>query len=312
LLYFLVLLAVNFMWAFQFSGAKIATEELGPVAVALLPLALSTVLLAPIAFSLRKRQSVDGGRRGGMLGKFILLGVCGSTPAQVCLTIGLTRSLASNASVITLTIPVLTALMAVLLLGEKMTLVRWLSFAAAITGVVLVSDIDWHSVTLFSGGYLFGNLLIFMSCVGSAFYNSFSKKLLEVYTPVEVLLYSFIVSDATLLAVMLAFERSSIERLRGLGMIAWLNLLVLAIFSLSISMLLFFWVIQRIDVTQASLSIYLLPVFGVILSSLTLHERLTSQLVVGGSLVVVSTFLVTTYEERRKMRSVAGEVKSTS
>ena len=28
--YFLVLVLVNLMWAFQFSGAKIATERLGP------------------------------------------------------------------------------------------------------------------------------------------------------------------------------------------------------------------------------------------------------------------------------------------
>jgi drug/metabolite transporter (DMT)-like permease len=91
-----------------------------------------------------------------------------------------------------------------------------------------------------------------------------------------------------------------------LGPVAWLNLVALAVFSLSLSMLLFFWVIQRIDVTQASLSIYLLPVFGVILSAITLHEKLTTQLIVGGTLVFVSTFLVTTYEERRKFR--AGQV----
>ena len=89
---------------------------------------------------------------------------------------------------------------------------------------------------------------------------------------------------------------------------AWLNLLALAVFSLSTSMLLFFWVIQRIDVTQASLSIYLLPVFGVILSAITLHERITSQLAVGGSLVFISTFLVTIYEERTKGREALSEV----
>jgi drug/metabolite transporter (DMT)-like permease len=70
-------------------------------------------------------------------------------------------------------------------------------------------------------------------------------------------------------------------------------------------MVLFFWVIQRIEVTQASLSIYLLPVFGVLISSVALHEKITWQLVSGGLLVFVSTFLVTSYEERRKMVSNA-------
>ena len=302
-LYFFVLLAVNFMWAFQFSGAKIATEQLGPIAVALVPVALSTVLLVPIVLigNARRGPREIKVSRGEVLRDFVLLAVCGASPAQACLTIGLTRSLASNAAVLTLTIPVLTALMAVLLLGEKMTLVRWLSFAAAIAGVFLVSDIDWRSVALFQGHYLLGNVLVFLSCLGSAFYNSFSKKILESYSPTEVLLYTFIITDAVLLSLMLIFERSSFGRLAMLGPVAWLNLLVLAVFSLSMSMLLYFWVIQRIDVTQASLSIYLLPVFGVILSSITLHEKITTQLMVGGALVFVSTFLVTTYEERQKM-----------
>jgi drug/metabolite transporter (DMT)-like permease len=292
------------MWAFQFSGAKIATEQLGPIAVAFLPVAISTLLLFPVVLieNARRDRAQRHANRRGMVIEFMLIAACGSVPAQVCLTVGLTRSLASNASVLTLTIPVLTAVMAVLLLHERMTSVRWLSFVAAIAGVVLVSDIDWRSIALFRGTYLLGNISIFLSCLGSAFYNSFSKKLLEAYSPVEVLLYSFVASDAFMLILLLSFERTSFERLAALGAAAWANLLALAIFSLSLSMLLFFWVIQRIDVTQASLSIYLLPVFGVILSAITLHERLTPQLIVGGTLVFVSTFLVTTYEERRKLR----------
>ena len=303
--YFFVLLAVNFMWAFQFSGAKLATGQLGPIAVAFYPVALSTLLLIPVVLvqNARQRGAAAKAPRPGMVGRFLLIAACGSTPAQVCLTVGLTRSLASNASVLTLTIPVLTTVMALLLLHEKMTAVRWLSFAAAIAGVVLVSDVDWRSVALFRGTYLLGNVLIFLSCLGSAFYNSYSKKLLEVYSPVEVLLYSFAASDAFMTILLLVFERSSISRLAVLGPVAWLNLLALAVFSLSLSMLLFFWVIQRIDVTQASLSIYLLPVFGVILSAITLNEKLTPQLIIGGTVVFVSTFLVTTYEEQRKLRA---------
>jgi len=48
-----------------------------------------------------------------------------------------------------LTIPVLTAMMAVMLLGDRMTVIRWLSFALAISGVLMVSDIDWKSVSIF-------------------------------------------------------------------------------------------------------------------------------------------------------------------
>jgi drug/metabolite transporter (DMT)-like permease len=193
--------------------------------------------------------------------------------------------------------------MAVLLLGERMTAVRWVSFGLAIGGVLMVSDIDWHSVEIFRGTYLVGNLLILTSCLGSAFYNTYSKKLLQTLNPVQLLVYSFLVADLGLLLCMLLFERPSISQLLSLGLSVWGSLLTIAIFSLSVSMLLFFWVIDKIDVTQASLSIYLLPVFGVLLSTVFVRERLTSQLVLGGLLVFLGTFLVTVYEERRQMRA---------
>jgi drug/metabolite transporter (DMT)-like permease len=304
--YLVVLTLVNLMWAFQFSGAKLATERLGPVEVALIPLALSTILFAPLTRMGRgdkpRPQWSPLVRRD-----LFLASTLGIVPAQLGLTWGVEHSLASNASVLTLTIPVLTALMAVMLLGERMTSVRWLSFGLAIGGVLIVSDIDWRSVSLFKGTYLLGNLLILASCLGSAFYNTYTKKLLNTFNPVELLVYTFLVADIDLLVLMLAFEHPRLAELASLGSSVWASLLAIAIFSLSFSMLLYFWVIEKIDVTQASLSIYLLPVFGVLLSTLVVHERITARLVFGGLLVFTGTFLVTVYEERKRFRKASQE-----
>jgi len=302
--YFVVLLLVNLMWAFQFSGAKIATERLGPIAVTLIPLALSTVLFAPL-LRLGRNRKTPPRFTAAVWRDLALASTLGIVPAQLGLTWGVQHSLASNASVLTLTIPVLTALMAVILLGERMTAVRWVSFALAIWGVLMVSDINWSAVQIFRGTYLLGNLLIFASCLGSAFYNTYSKKLLETFSEIELLVYSFLLADAEILVLLLIFEPPSLARFTGLGAGVWGTLLAIAVFSLSLSMLLFFWVIGKIDVTQASLSIYLLPVFGVWLSTIFLREKITAQLVVGGLLVFAGTFLVTVYEERARRRAAA-------
>jgi len=302
LLYFVVLLLVNTMWAFQFSGAKIATAHLGPITVTFLPMALSTLFFAPFVVFRRRSPAPDAtpaSRREIVLG-FLAAGTLGIVASQLGLTWGVLHSLASNASVITLTIPVLTAALAAALLGEKMTGLRWVAFLLAIAGVLLVSDTNWNQVEVFRGRYLFGNLLILVSCFGSAFYNTYSKKLLQTFNPIEVMVYSYLVTDTVLLALMVLFEPTQWRLLLSLDAGVWLSLATIAVFSLSTSTILFFWVIERIDVTQASLSIYLLPVLGVAISAVTLHERVTSRLLAGGGLVLLGTFLVTTYEERRK------------
>lgn len=303
--YFLVLIAVNLMWAFQFAGAKIATENLGPLTVTVLPVILSTLLLLPFIFLKRKRPERPRPSPWRLAAECAILGIFGSLFSQLGLTWGVQRSLASNAAVLTLTIPVLTAALAAVMLGERMTRVRWISFLLAIAGVVMVSDIDWGSVELVEKGYLLGNVLIFASCAGSAFYNTFSKRLLQWLDPVEVLVYSFVATSAVLLPLALAREPESFRRVLELGWPVWLSLLTIALFSLALSMVLFLWVIDRIDVTQASLSIYLLPVFGVLISAVTLRESVTWELVAGGVMVFLSTFLVTIYEERKKAARAA-------
>jgi drug/metabolite transporter (DMT)-like permease len=298
--HFFILVLVNLMWAFQFAGAKIATAQLGPVTVTFLPLALSTLLLLPWALLSHRRRPTSDAGLATFWWQFLLLGVAGTVASQLGLTWGVARSLASNASVLTLTIPVLTAILAAVLLGERMTALRWLSFALAIGGVLLVSDIDWRSVNLTHSRFLPGNSLIFLSCIGSAFINSYSKKLLEQFSAAEVLVYSFSVADVVLFALIVFLEPDSLGRLAAIGWSAWISLLLIAVFSLSVSMVLFFMVLERIDATQASLSIYLLPVFGVFISAITVGEKVTWNLIAGGALVLGSTFLVTTYEERQK------------
>ncbi len=302
--YFLVLILVNMMWAFQYSGARIATRKLGPITVTLVPMAMATVLLGVLLLSGRWQKSAEVSMERGSFGRqllaFVVLGMLGCFVGQLCLTSGVKRSLASNASVITLVIPVLTAFLATRLVGERMNRLLWISFALAIAGVLLVSDVDWRTVHILRGRYLAGNSLILVGCFGSAFYNAFSKKLLRRFTPLEVLVYSYIVADVALFTAMLAREPVSWRQLTSLGLAVWLSLGMIAFFCLTSAMMLFFWVIKRIDLTQAALSIYLLPVFGVLISTVTLKEKMRWQLLAGGILVAVGTYLATAFRERER------------
>ena len=297
----ILLLLCNLMWASQFVLVKIVQEQMGPVAATSFPMLISTLLLIPIVrWEGRSRPLQDQKRNFGRDAfQFMLIGVLGQVVAQLFITWGLRFSLASNAALLMLALPIATTVMAYFILGEKMSPVRWLSFALAVAGVVECSGVDWKELNLTSKGYLLGNLLIFISVCGSAFYNVYSKKLLERYTPLQVLLYSYYFVIAFLMPITFYAEPAAFHQIASYTARTWLGIALLAIFQYCLSMVIFLTVLTRLDATQASLSNYMIPFFGLVIAALVLHERLTLPMIFGGALVLLSTLLITVYEEHR-------------
>jgi drug/metabolite transporter (DMT)-like permease len=61
-------------------------------------------------------------------------------------------------------------------------------------------------------------------------------------------------------------------------------------------MLLFFRALEHLDVTTASASLYLVPVFGVILAATLLGERLGQFAIAGTAIVLLATVLIMKYD----------------
>ena len=238
---------------------------------------------------------------------FVLLGILGQLVAQLFITWGVRFAPASNAALLALIMPISTAVMAHFLLGEHMTRVRWISFGLAILGVMACSGVDWTGLN-FGKSYLIGNMLIFFSVLGSAFYNTYSKKVLETHSPLKVLLYSYYVLLLVLLPVTLALEPSGFTNLAHYSKTVWFGLAILAIFQYFLSMVIFLNVLTRLDATQAALSNYLIPFFGVLIAALVLHERLTSFMIAGGLLALASTLLITVWDTPAPAAAVEEEV----
>lgn len=287
-----LLLLCNLIWASQFAMVKLVQEQMGPLFAVTFPMALATLFLIPIA----RRER--GAPARGDLWRFVLIGLGGQVVAQLFVTWGTRLSLASNAALLSLTLPVCTAFIAHALLGERMTRVRWIGFALAIAGVLACSGVDWQTLDVGSNRYLAGNILILASVCGSAFYNCYSKKLLARYSPLQVLAYSYYAAMALLIPITVYSEPAGFAGLSHYSATVWVGLAVLAAFQYFLSMVIFLNVLTRLDATQAAVSNYLIPFFGVLLAALILGERLTGAMVAGGLLVLASTLLVTAYDPR--------------
>ncbi len=287
-----LLVLVNAMWAAQYPAYKTATSVAGPVALSLWTFLIAALVLTPF-YLWERRQSAQRAPRFEWRG-FLLLAALGLIPGSAVLAWGTELSTASNAALLYLTLPVITAVMAVTFLGERMTLVRWGSLLLALLGVLIVSGPDWRHANLHSMKFLGGNLIILLAITGSAFYNVYSKRLLRRFTPLEVLVFGYLIAAGLCIPLVVGMEPSALAATRSYTIGVWVSLAVLSVFSWGLAMILWMYLLRRLDVSQASVSIYLLPLLGVLFSAVLLKERVTPGMLVGGLLTLAGTILITT------------------
>jgi drug/metabolite transporter (DMT)-like permease len=292
-----LLALANLMWAAQGIAVKALDAHLGPIAITFVPFWLTTALLLPVLIRERRRNPnrVRPGTRDWAA--FAVAGVGGQVLAQLGMTWGITKSLVSNAAILNLLIPVISAVLASLLLREKLTLLRAISLAIGLSGVLLLSVQDLRQSALLDSKMLAGNVLILAGCAGSAFYNVFCKGLMSRFRETEILIFSYIFASLASVPLLTRFEPLRMSAFAAFDWKCWAALMFLAIFMYGVSMLLFFHVLQFLDVTVASASLYLVPLFGVILGVTLLGERLNAIGIGGAAAVLCATILIMRFDQ---------------
>jgi drug/metabolite transporter (DMT)-like permease len=288
-----LLFACNLMWSLQFTCIKLTQDQVGPYFTVWAPMLLASLLLSFFAI----RDFRKGGKKLSDIFVFFRLALLGAFPAQVLMTWGTQYSLASNAAIITLTLPVITGVFAFIILKEKMNLTRWLSFGIAIAGVLLCSTGDLRNLD-FSSKYAVGNLLIFLAIIGNSYYNVGAKQVAERYTPREMVFYTYVVIVILLTPLVIFNEKEVFGTIPHFTLRTWTGMTLLTVFHNFLSMILFFRALKLLDAIQVALSNYLITFFGLPVAAIWLGEKLGMQAIAGGILVLASTLIITIIDYR--------------
>jgi drug/metabolite transporter (DMT)-like permease len=284
------------MWSAQGTAIKVLNRHLGPIAITFLPFYVTTILFVPLLLRMRRANPGAGKPSASDWGKFVVAGVAGQVLAQLGMTWGVSKSLASNGAILNLLIPVISAVLASLMLKERITRLRVASLGIGLIGVVLLSVGDLHQASFGQMRFLLGNVLIFGGCLGSSFYNVYCKGLMQKFSEIEILIFSYITASVASVPLLIWAEPFHFSNLSDLDWKSWAAFAFLALFMYGASMLLFFKALQHLDVTTASASLYLVPVFGVLLARALLGERLNPLALVGSGIVLIATLMIVKYD----------------
>jgi len=286
------LLMTAFFWGGTFISGRMLARDVGPYSAAFLRFAVAGVCLVIVLYRREGRFPLPS---PSQILPVILLGLTGVFCYNVFFFNGLRLIEASRASIIIATNPIFITLFAVLIYGDRMTLVKAAGIVLSVAGAVLVIS-RGQTAMILQSGLGRGELFIF-GCVASwVTFSLLGKAVLAHTTPLASITWSSIVGAACLLLPAL---NEDLPRCLSYAPADWVNIVYLGVFGTVLGFVWYYEGIRTIGAVKAGLFINFVPISAVLLAFLILKEPLSFSLLIGAILVTAGVYLTNRPDQRR-------------
>lgn len=202
---------------------------------------------------------------------------------------GLKRTNFIDANIITSTTPLTMMLIAVLLLGERLTIRRGFAVALAVLGTMVINVLGTHDAGGRTDVWL-GNLLVVLAVVAEGVFFGFGKLLSR---PISSTWLSVILTAiGSILFLPLAIYDVASTDLSGVPWSVWALVLYTGVGITALGVVLMNMGMAQVSASSASVFTALMPVSGVILSVVFLHEVFHWYHALGMALVLAAMGLI--------------------
>jgi drug/metabolite transporter (DMT)-like permease len=180
--------------------------------------------------------------------------------------------------------PLMTAVLAVFLLGERLNRVKLVCFLTALAGVLLTIS-HWDLPKLVRGGVAAGDLIMVCAVLCWSLYGVIVRKYAGRFDPVVSTFYSFV----TCLIILTPFEAFEIAsggcHIRPSG---WLAIVYMGLFPTFFGYTVMQQCIKHMGLSRTALFVNLVPVFTMFMAVLVLHEAFFGLNAVSAAIIIAS------------------------
>ncbi len=271
-----------FVWGTSFTISKIALRFIPPLSLAWIRFVLASAIL--LVWLLLRHEDLRLSRRAS--GTMLLGGVLGYTLNHIFENVGLTLSTASEISLMMGVFPVLSLLVESLVYHKRFSRAAVAGIALSVIGVLLI--VDPRSLRDGPNGKrLLGDGLVILSGICWAFYSILVKNLSPDYSASKTAMFQMFFGSVVLLPLIGLFERPVYPVPSStIWAVAYL-----AVFCSVGGYSLYNYGVARMQSTQAVNILNLIPVFGIMTSSILLHETASAIQLAGGAVVLIGVVL---------------------
>jgi drug/metabolite transporter (DMT)-like permease len=280
-----ILLAVT-LWGLSFVSMKIVMNSgLPPYTMITLRYLIVVLILAVIFIFKPGFKSLKPSRKDQSL--FLWSGAIGITAYFLFEAKGISLTTASSASIIIAMVPIFSFLADRIFFHQRSSLLQFIGIILSIVGVYAIFSVSLEPFHTASNPLL-GNLLMLGACFCWVGYSVLSKALHQRYSS----FYITTMQGFWGFLFLIPFAFLELPVWVPVSGISWMHLFFLAVLCSVLAYYLYNLALKALGITVVSVYVNLIPVVGVLGSVLILHEPLYPAQWLGGTLIVISLFMV--------------------
>jgi drug/metabolite transporter (DMT)-like permease len=282
---------VPLLWGGTFIAGRIASTQLAPVNSALLrftfaAIALLVYLGATEGFSQVRRLTAK--QWAGCLG----LGLTGIFLYNIFFFAALGILPAGRTSMFVPLNPVVTVLLAYFIFRETLSPRKIVGMALALIGVWIV--VTQGDLLKLASAFGRGEVLMLGAVSSWAVYTLISRRMLDRLSPLLATTMAACTGLILLLLYALATQNfaQTISAIFAISTDVLLSLIFLGVLGTAVAFVFYNQALKTLGAAKTVVFNNLVPIFGVLLAWLILHEPVTPSLLIGGAIAVAGVFIV--------------------
>lgn len=282
--YLLLVLTILF-WAGNFNLARAIHADVPPLGLSFWRWAMAALILLPFAWS-AMRGALPLARVHWRL--VLALAVLGIAGFNSLVYVGLQTTTATNGVLLQSVTPITMILLAGLVLHEKSHVWQWLGIGVSLIGVlVIITKADWQVLQQLA--FNRGDVWIVLATLDWSLYTVLLRKLPDDLKGLPIL--GFTVSLGALVILPFYLYESVTFQTMPFTTLSVASIAYVAVFPSLLSYMFWNHATQRLGVSRTGQFSHLMPVFGILLATLLLGERLQFYHAIGMILVAAGILL---------------------
>ncbi len=199
--------------------------------------------------------------------KFFFVAVFSIICNQCCFTIGLSMTAPTNASIMTTTMPIITMILAAIVLKEPITSKKVIGIAAGVTGALILILSSSSSSGSAAEGNLLGDLLVVGAQCSFAIYLTFFKHIVQRYNVITVMKWTF--TYACIVILPFSFQHLANIPFAEIETKTWLETGFVVFFGTFIAYIMMMQAQKVLRPTVVSIYNYVQPTVACLVSAIT-------------------------------------------